>query len=104
MSRQNILLTGVGSYLPKNKKSNNDIAKFLDTSDEWITKRTGIRFRHFVEDNEYTSDMGTNAAKSAILNAGLKPNDIDIIIVATTTPDNTFPSTASKQICGHCSN
>ena len=91
-----ILLTGVGSYLPKKKISNNDLAKFINTSDEWITKRTGIKFRHFVEDNELTSDMGTNAAKHAILNAGLKPNDIDLIIVATTTPDNTFPSTASK--------
>ena len=91
-----ILLTGVGSYLPKKKTSNNDLAKIMDTSDEWITKRTGIKFRHFVKDNELTSDMGTNAAKLAILNAGLKPNDIDLIIVATTTSDNTFPSTASK--------
>ena len=68
----------------------------MDTSDEWIRKRTGIKFRHFVEDNELTSDMGTNAAELAIFNAGLKPNDIDLIILATTTPDNTFPSTASK--------
>lgn len=91
-----ILLTGVGSYLPKNKTSNNDLAKFMDTSDEWITKRTGIKFRHFVEDDEYTSDIGTNAAQLAISDSGLKPNDIDIIILATTTPDNTFPSTAAK--------
>ncbi len=96
MSKDKILLTGVGSYLPKNKTSNHDLAKYIDTSDEWITKRTGIKFRHFVANNEYTSDLGTNAAKLAILNAGLKPIDIDIIIVATTTPDNTFPSTASK--------
>ena len=68
----------------------------MDTSDEWIRKRTGIKFRHFVEDNELTSDMGTNAAKLAIFNAGLKAKDIDLIILATTTPDNTFPSTASK--------
>ena len=95
-SKLQILLTGVGSYLPKKKTSNNDLEKIINTSDEWITKRTGIKFRHFVEDNELTSDMGTNAAKLAILNAGLKPNDIDLIIVATTTPDNTFPSTASK--------
>ena len=91
-----ILLTGVGSYLPKKKISNNDLEQIINTSDEWITKRTGIKFRHFVGDNELTSDMGTNAAKLALLNAGLKPNDIDLIIVATTTPDNTFPSTASK--------
>ncbi len=91
-----ILLTGIGSYLPKKTVSNNDLAKFLDTSDEWITKRTGIKFRHFVQNDELTSDMGTNAAKFAISDAGLKPSDIDLIIVATTTPDNTFPSTASK--------
>ena len=95
-SKFQILLTGVGSYLPKKKTSNYDLEKFMDTSDEWIRKRTGIKFRHFVEDNELTSDMGTNAAELAIFNAGLKPNDIDLIILATTTPDNTFPSTASK--------
>jgi len=95
-SKFQILLTGVGSYLPKNKTSNSDLEKFMDTSDEWITKRTGIKFRHLVEENECTSDMGTNAAQLAFLDSGLKPNDIDIIIVATTTPDNTFPSTAAK--------
>ena len=95
-SNNQILLTSVGSYLPQKKVSNDDLAKIVDTSDDWITKRTGIKFRHFVEDNELTSDMGTNAAKQAILNSGLKASDIDLIIVATTTPDNTFPSTASK--------
>ena len=95
-SNNQILLTSVGSYLPNKKVSNDDLAKIVDTSDDWITKRTGIKFRHFVEDNELTSDMGTNAAKKAILKAGLKASDIDLIIVATTTPDNTFPSTASK--------
>ena len=95
-SKLEILLTGVGSYLPKNKTSNSDLAKFVDTSDDWITRRSGIKFRHFVEENEFTSDMGTHAAQRAILDSGLKPNDIDIIIVATTTPDNTFPSTAAK--------
>ena len=75
-----ILLTGVGSYLPKKMTSNYDLAKIMDTSDEWIRKRTGIKFRHFVEDDEFTSDMGTNAAELAIFNAGLKPNDIDLII------------------------
>ena len=95
-SKLQILMTGIGSYLPKNKTSNIDLEKFMDTSDEWIKKRTGINFRHYVEDNEFTSDMGTNAAKSAILDAGLDSNDIDLIIVATTTPDDTFPSTAAK--------
>ena len=92
-SKPQILLTGVGSYLPINKP-NNDLAE-LNTSDEWITKN-GIKFRHLVKDNELTSDMGTKAAKLAILNSCLKPHDIDLIIVATTTSDNTFPSTASK--------
>lgn len=96
VSKHQILLTGVGSYLPKNKTSNNDLAEIMNTSDEWITKRTGIKFRHLVKDNELTSDMGTKAAKLAILNSCLKPHDIDLIIVATTTSDNTFPSTASK--------
>ena len=91
-----ILLSGVGSYLPKKIISNYELENIIDTSDEWISKRTGIKFRHFVDDNELTSDMGSNAAELAILDAGLKPNDIDLIIVATTTPDNTFPSTASK--------
>ena len=96
ISKSQILLTGVGSYLPKNKTSNFDLEKIMNTSDDWITKRTGIKFRHFVEDHQFTSDMGTNAARLAIIDAGLKPNDIDLIIVATTTPDNTFPSTAAK--------
>ena len=96
ISNSQILLTGVGSYLPKNKTSNFDLEKLMNTSDDWITKRTGIKFRHFVEDDQFTSDMGTNAAQLAILDAGLKPDDIDLIIVATTTPDNTFPSTAAK--------
>ena len=95
-SNLQILMTGIGSYLPKNKTSNIDLEKFMDTSDEWIKKRTGINFRHYVEDNEFTSDMGTHAAKLAILDAGLNSNDIDLIIVATTTPDDTFPSTAAK--------
>ena len=96
ISKLQILMTGIGSYLPRNKTSNIDLEKFMDTSDEWIKKRTGINFRHYVEDNEFTSDMGTNAAKLAILDAGLNSNDIDLIIVATTTPDDTFPSTAAK--------
>ena len=90
-----ILLTGVGSYLPKNKYSNDDLTKFVDTSDEWISKRSGIKYRHFVSKNETTSDMAFFAAKNAIKNAKISKNDIDLIIVATTTPDNTFPSTAT---------
>ena len=91
-----ILMTGVGSYLPKNKFSNEDLSQFIDTSDEWITKRSGIKSRHFVSKNELTSDLATNAALKAIKFSELNINDIDLIIVATTTPDNTFPSTATR--------
>ena len=91
-----ILMTGVGSYLPKNKFSNEDLSEFIDTSDEWITKRSGIKSRHFVSKNELTSDLATNAALKAIKMSELNINDIDLIIVATTTPDNTFPSTATR--------
>ena len=91
-----ILMTGVGSYLPKNKYSNHDLTKFIDTSDEWITKRSGIKSRHFVSKNELTSDLAVNAALKAIKTANLNIQDIDLIIVATTTPDNSFPSTATK--------
>ena len=91
-----ILMTGVGSYLPKNKFSNEDLSQFIDTSDEWITKRSGIKSRHFVSKNELTSDLAANAALKAIKMSELNINDIDLIIVATTTPDNTFPSTATR--------
>ncbi len=88
-------MTGVGSYLPNNKYSNEDLSKFVETSDEWITKRSGIKFRHFVSNNETTSDMAVHAALNAIKNSQIKKEDIDLIIVATTTPDNTFPATAT---------
>ncbi len=90
-----ILLTGVGSYLPNNKYSNDDLTKLVETSDEWISKRSGIKKRHFVSANETTSDMAFIAAKKAIKNANISKHEIDLIIVATTTPDNTFPSTAT---------
>ena len=88
-------MTGVGSYLPKNKYSNEDLSKFVNTSDDWITKRSGIKFRHYVSKHETTSDMAVNAAINALKNAQIKKEDIDLIIVATTTPDNTFPATAT---------
>ena len=91
-----ILMTGIGSYLPKNKFSNDDLTKFIDTSDEWITKRTGIKNRHFVSKDELTSDLAVKAGLKAIKTSKLHINDIDLIIVATTTPDNSFPSTATK--------
>ena len=85
----------MGSYLPKNKCSNDTLSNFVDTSDEWISKRSGIKYRHFVSDNETTSDMAFLASKKAIENANISKFDVDLIILATTTPDNTFPSTAS---------
>ena len=88
-------IIGVGSYLPKRKISNDELAKTVDTSDEWIQKRTGISSRYFVGDDENTASIACQAAKAAMQNANVKPTDIDLIILATTTPDNTFPATAS---------
>ncbi|OUW59575.1 MAG: 3-oxoacyl-ACP synthase [Alphaproteobacteria bacterium TMED199] len=88
-------MTGVGSYLPINKCSNEHLSNFVDTSDEWISKRSGIKNRHFVTDNEKTSDMSFFAANKAIENAEISKKNIDLIVLATTTPDNTFPSTAT---------
>ena len=92
----NILITGVGSYLPKKVISNNELPVNLDTNDEWIKKRTGIRQRHLVTEGEFTSTMAIAAAKKALQNANIDSKDIDLIIVATTTPDQTFPATAVK--------
>jgi len=92
----NILITGVGSYLPKKVISNNELPVNLDTNDEWIKKRTGIRQRHIVTKGELTSTMAIAAAKKALQNANIDSKDIDLIIVATTTPDQTFPATAVK--------
>ena len=81
--------------MPPNICSNENLSSFIDTSDEWISKRSGIKNRHFVSDNENTSDMAFFAANKAIENAKISKNDIDLIVLATTTPDNTFPSTAT---------
>ncbi len=96
MSKQTVLMTAVGSYLPANVVTNDDLSTCVETSDGWIRRRTGIRQRHFVADGETTADLASNAATKTITRAGLVPTDIDLIIVATTTPDNTFPSTATK--------
>ncbi len=87
---------GCGAYLPAKVMTNDDLAKLVDTSDEWITERTGIRRRHFVGEGEKTSDLALKAANAALADAGITAADIDIVIVATTTPDDTFPSTATK--------
>lgn len=88
-------ILGTGSYLPTKKLSNADLAEIVDTSDEWITTRTGIKNRHIAADDEKSSDLATAAAKQALEAAGLGAADIDLIVVATSTPDMQFPSTAS---------
>ena len=87
-------MVGVGGCLPARLVSNDELAKTVDTSDEWIQQRTGIKQRYLVED-ERTSDLAVGAARQALKHAGLSADDIDIIVLATTTPNDTFPSTAS---------
>lgn len=89
------VVRGVGSYLPARIMLNDELASMVETSDSWIKERSGIEQRHIAADGEYTSDLGTEAAKKALENAGMQAGDIDLIIVATTTPDLTFPSTAT---------
>ncbi len=88
------VVKGVGGYLPDRIVTNQDLAQIVDTSDEWITARTGIRERRIAADGELTSAMGLAAAKAALADAGLEPGEIDLIVLATSTPDRTFPATA----------
>jgi len=88
------VLVGVGSALPRRVMTNKDFEKLVDTSDEWIVQRTGIQQRHVAGDDETTVTLGEAAARAAIENAGLKPEDIDLIILATATPNNTFPASS----------
>ena len=92
---KNAIILGTGSYLPTNNVTNDDLAKTVDTSDEWIVQRSGIRSRHFAAEGEATSDMALNAAHKALEAANVDASDLGGIIVATTTPDLTFPSTAA---------
>jgi 3-oxoacyl-[acyl-carrier-protein] synthase-3 len=85
---------GTGSYLPARILTNADLEKRVETSDQWIVERTGIRERHMAAEGEFTSDLATEAARAALDAAGLVPGDIDLLLVATTTPDLVFPSTA----------
>ena len=87
-------IAGTGSYLPKKILSNAELEKMVDTTDEWIFSRTGIRERHIVAEDEFTSDLALHAARQAIASANIDAHSIDLIIVATTTPDKVFPSTA----------
>ena len=87
-------IAGTGSYLPEQVLTNEELAKRVDTSDEWIVSRTGIRERRIAADGELTSDLAVKAVQTAIEAAGIAPEEIDLLILATTTPDQTFPSTA----------
>jgi len=89
------ILKGIGSYLPEKILTNNELEATIDTTDVWIRERTGIAQRHIAAQNEYTSDLAVVAAKNALQDANMSIQDIDLIIVATTTPDYTFPSTAT---------
>jgi 3-oxoacyl-[acyl-carrier-protein] synthase III len=94
MSRRSFI-RGTGSYLPERVLTNADLADMVDTSDEWIRERTGIRRRHIAADGELTSDIATAAARRALEASGRAASDIDLIVLATTTPDRTFPATAT---------
>ena len=88
------VVRGFGAALPKRVVTNQELESKVDTSDEWIVQRTGIRQRYIAGDGETTASLGEGAARAALANAGLTPDDIDLIILATSTPDNTFPATA----------
>ncbi len=90
------IIRGCGAYLPEQIVTNDDLAKKIDTSDQWIQERTGIRQRHIAEKGELTSDLGLAAAQQALVRADMDAQEIDLIILATSTPDNTFPATATK--------
>lgn len=94
LSGNSVIISGTGSYTPPKILTNDDLSKLVETSDEWIRSRTGIRERRIAEDNESTSDMATAAAREAITNAGLNVGDIGLIVVGTVTPDMPFPNTA----------
>ena len=94
MTTTRSVVLGCGSYLPERVLTNNDLARLVDTSDDWIVQRTGIRERRIAAPGELTSDMAIRAAKAALANAGVEADTIDLVLVATSTPDNTFPASA----------
>ena len=89
------IVEGLGTYLPERVVTNAELAERVDTSDEWIVERTGIRQRHIAAEGEYTSHLAVNAARKALDDAGMEATEIDLIVLATSTPDNTFPATAT---------
>ena len=94
MSLPRSVVLGCGSYLPSRVVTNADLSGVVDTSDEWIVQRTGIRERRLAAEGEATSDMGIKAARAALAAAGVEPTAIDLVVLATSTPDNTFPASA----------
>ena len=87
-------IAGIGSYLPEKVVTNQDLEKIMDTSDEWIRERTGIKRRHIAGEGEYTSTISLAAARRALDDAGMEPDELDLIVVGTVTPDKIFPATA----------
>ncbi len=96
MSVLRTVVRGVGSYLPAETLTNADLTKIVDTTDEWIVERSGIHARHRAAPGEYTSDLAFHAGQAALADAGLSPDDIDLVVIATATPDHTFPATATE--------
>ena len=94
MNKNQAGILGIGSYIPEKIVTNKDLEKIMNTSDEWIVERTGIRERRVAADDQATSDLATEAARRALEDAGIGPDELDLIIVATVTPDMSFPSTA----------
>ena len=88
------VVIGSGAAKPRTAVTNSDLAQKVDTSDEWIQQRTGIKQRYIAEADETTASLGEEAARVALADAGITPDDIDMIILATSTPNNTFPATA----------
>jgi len=95
MSLASVHITGIGGYLPERILTNTELEQMIDTTDQWISERTGIHQRHIIAEDQMTSDMATEAVKAALDDAGLSIDDIDALVVATTTPDMIFPSTAT---------
>src|SRR5438477_9704839 len=94
MSNYGAIIAGTGSFLPEKRLTNDDLSKMVDTNDEWITQRTGIKERRIAGPNESTATMGAGAARRALKAAGLEATDIDLVLCGTISPEMTFPSTA----------